>query len=393
MRRRVGVGLAVGAAGAATAVGLRVVGRALVGQTEARLCTTANLPPYHPSDRARALHESVWVADLHADSLLWGRDLRVRGTRGHVDIPRLRDGNVALQVLAATTKSPRHLNIERNDDRSDDVVLLALALGWPPATWRRLLPRALHLARRADDLAARSDGAFRVIRSRADLAAYESARRLDPRLTACLLAIEGAHALDGDPANVEVVADAGFRMMSPSHFFDNAFGGSAHGIEKGGLTDAGREMVERMEARRILVDVAHASAATIDDILAIASRPVVASHTGLRGIADNARNLTDAQARGIAATGGLLGIGFWPTACGGDDAAAIARAIRYAVDVAGIEHVGLGSDFDGAVPVPFDASGLVLLTEALIDAGFADNEIAKVMGGNARRLLAQALPG
>ena len=353
---------------------------------------TTNPPPYRASDRARALHDTLWVADLHADSLLWGRDLLERATRGQVDIPRLRDGNVALQVLAATTKSPRHLNIERNDDRSDDVVLLALALGWPPATWRHLLPRALHLAARADDLAARSDGAFRVIRSRVDLAAYEAARRLDPRLTAGLLAIEGAHALDGDPANVEVVADAGFRMMSPSHFFDNAFGGSAHGIEKGGLTDAGREMVERMEARRMLVDVAHASAATIDDILAIAGRPVVASHTGLRGVADNARNLTDDHARGIAATGGLLGVGFWPTACGGDDAAAIARAIRYAVDVAGIEHVGLGSDFDGAVPVPFDASGLVLLTEALIDTGFADDEIAKVMGGNARRLLADVLP-
>jgi microsomal dipeptidase-like Zn-dependent dipeptidase len=189
-----------------------------------------------------------------------------------------------------------------------------------------------------------------------------------------------------------VVADAGFRMMSPSHFFDTAFGGSAHGIEKGGLTDAGREMVERMEARGMLVDVAHASPTTVDDILAVAGRPVVASHTGLRGIADNTRNLTDAQARGIAATGGLLGIGFWPTACGGDDAAAIARAIRYAVDVAGIEHVGLGSDFDGAVPVPFDASGLVLLTEALIDAGFTDDEVAKVMGGNARRLLADVLP-
>ena len=69
------------------------------------------------------------------------------------------------------------------------------------------------------------------------------------------------------------------------------------------------------------------------------------------------------------------------------------RAIRYAVDVAGIEHVGLGSDFDGAVPVPFDATGLVVLTDALIDAGFADDEIAKVMGGNARRLLADVLPG
>jgi len=392
MRRRVGVALAVGAAGAAAAIGSRIVGRALVGRTEARLCVTTNPPPYRASDRARALHETLWVADLHADSLLWGRDLLERATRGQVDIPRLRDGNVALQVLAATTKSPRHLNIERNDDRSDDVVLLALALGWPPATWRRLLPRALHLAARADDLAARSDGAFRVIRSRADLAAYETARSLDPGLTAGLLAIEGAHALDGDPANVEVVADAGFRMMSPSHFFDNAFGGSAHGIAKGGLTDAGREMVQRMEARRMLVDVAHASAATIDDILAIATRPVVASHTGLRGVADNARNLTDDHARGIAETGGLLGVGFWPTACGGDDAAAIARAIRYAVHVAGIEHVGLGSDFDGAVPVPFDASGLVLLTDALIDTGFADDEIAKVMGGNVRRLLADVLP-
>jgi membrane dipeptidase len=392
MRRGLGLALALGAAGAATAVGSRLAGRALVGRTEARLCVTRSRGPYSPSERARALHQTLWVADLHADSLLWGRDLLERATRGHVDVPRLREGNVALQVFAATTKSPRHLNLDRNDDRSDDVVLLALALGWPPATWRRLLPRALHLAARADDLAARSDGAFRVIRSGGDLADYEAARSSDPRLTAGLLAIEGAHALDGDPSAVEVVADAGFRMMSPSHFFDNAFGGSAHGIEKGGLTAAGREMVQRMEARGMLVDVAHASAATIDDILAIAARPVVASHTGFRGVADNVRNLTDAQARGIAATGGLLGVGFWPTACGGDDAAAIARAIRYAVDIAGIEHVGLGSDFDGAVPVPFDATGLVVLTDALIDAGLADDEIAKVMGGNARRLLADVLP-
>jgi len=392
MRRGAGLAAATGVAAAATVVGSRLVGRALVGRTEARLCVTTNPPPYRASDRAHALHETLWVADLHADSLLWGRDLLERSERGQVDVPRLVEGNVALQVMAATTKSPRHLNLELNDDRSDDVVLLALALGWPPATWRRLLPRALHLAARADDLAARSDGRFRVIRSRDDLAAYEAARSLDPRLTAGLLAIEGAHALDGDPAAVEVVADAGFRMMSPSHFFDTAFGGSAHGIEKGGLTAAGREMVRRMEARGMLVDVAHASAATIDDILAVAVRPVVASHTGFRGVADNSRNLTDAQTRGIAETGGLLGVGFWPTACGGDDAAAIARAIRYAVDVAGVEHVGLGSDFDGAVPVPFDASGLVVLTDALIDAGMSDDEIAKVMGGNAQRLLADVLP-
>jgi len=175
VRRRLGVTLAVGAAGAATALGARVAGRALVGRTEARLCTTRTVPPYVASDRARALHERLWIADLHADSLLWGRDLLRRGDRGHVDVPRLIEGNVALQVLAVTTKSPRHLNIERNDDRSDDVLLLAIALGWPPATWRRLLPRALHLAARADAMAARSDGRFTIVRSKADLVAYDAA--------------------------------------------------------------------------------------------------------------------------------------------------------------------------------------------------------------------------
>jgi membrane dipeptidase len=389
----VGRAVTVGVAGAAAVVGSRVVGRALVARTEARLCSTNDPPPYRASERARALHERLWVADLHADSLLWGRDLLRRSDRGHVDIPRLIEGNVALQVLAVTTKSPRHLNIERNDDRSDDVILLALALAWPPATWRSLLARALHLAGRADAMAGRSEGRFTILRTQADLAAYEAVRHERPGATAGLLSIEGAHALDGDPANVEVVADAGFRMMSPSHFFDNAFGGSAHGLVQGGLTDAGREVVERMEARGMLVDVAHASGPTIDDVLGMATRPVVASHTGLRGACDNARNLTDAHARGIAETGGLLGIGFWPTASGGDDVASIVRSIRYAVDLAGVEHVALGSDFDGAVPEPFDATGLVLLTDALLEAGFNDDDVAKVMGGNARRLLADVLPG
>jgi membrane dipeptidase len=384
--------IAVGLAGAATVVGARRAGRALVGYTEARLCTTGDSPPRPASDRARALHERLWVADLHADSLLWGRDLLVRSTRGHVDVPRLIGGNVALQVLAASTKSPRHLNIDRNDDRSDDVVLLALALGWPRATWRRLLPRALHLAARADAMAARSEGRFRLIRSRTELAAYEADRQARPGITAGLLAIEGAHALDGDPANVEVVADAGFRMMSPSHFFDNTFGGSAHGVRKGGLTPAGREMVERMAARGMIVDVAHASAATIDDVLGMARRPVVASHTGVRGTRDNTRNLSDTQLRGIAGTGGVIGIGFWPVASGGNDVASIVRSIRYAVDVAGVEHVGLGSDFDGAVATPFDAAGLVGLTDALLDVGFADDDVARIMGGNVRRLLADSLP-
>ena len=316
----------------------------------------------------------------------------MRGDRGHVDVPRLVDGNVALQVFAASTKSPRHLNIERNTDDSDDIVLLAIAQGWPAATWRSLMARALHMAARADAMAERSSGRLTMIRSVADLSAHLARRTPSWPVTAGLLAIEGAHALDDDPANVDVVFDAGFRMMAPCHFFDNAFSGSAHGVEKGGLTPAGHELIRRMEARSMVVDVAHASAATIDDVLVVATRPVVVSHTGVRGVADNARNLSDDHLRGIAATGGLIGIGFWPTASGGDDAEAIARSIKHATNVAGMDHVALGSDFDGGVQTPFDATGLVQVTDALILAGFKDDEIGKVMGGNALRVLAEALP-
>ena len=142
----------------------------------------------------------------------------------------------------------------------------------------------------------------------------------------------------------------------------------------------------------MLIDLAHASSATVDDVLEIAARPVVVSHGGLRSAFESVRNLPDDQVRGIAATGGIIGIGFWPAVTGGVDVASIARAILRAIEVAGVEHVGLGSDFDGSVPVPFDASGMPLLTEALLAEGLDPASIAAVMGGNAFRLLAEALP-
>jgi microsomal dipeptidase-like Zn-dependent dipeptidase len=181
-------------------------------------------------------------------------------------------------------------------------------------------------------------------------------------------------------------------MLGLAHFVDNAFAGSAHGVEKGGLTSLGRELVERAEARSVLIDLAHASVATIDDVLAIARRPVVVSHTGVAAICPSIRNLSDRHLEAVAATGGIVGIGFFPTVCCGDDAAAVGRSIAHAVSVAGVDHVGLGSDFDGAVQVPFDVTGLVQLTDSLLSEGFAADEIRAVMGGNVRRLLGETLP-
>jgi microsomal dipeptidase-like Zn-dependent dipeptidase len=391
LARPIAAGLAVLGAAAATSAA-RVGGRALSARTERRLNQVAQKPPYGATDRAIELHRRSTVVDLHADSLLWGRDLLLRADRGHVDVPRLIEGGVALQVFAATTKVPRHLNIERNDGRSDDIRLVALVQGWPPATWRSLVARAEYLARRLREAAERSSGRLTVIRTADDLRAFLARRAVDPAIVAGLLAIEGAHALDDDPANLDRLVAAGYRMVGLTHFFDNTFAGSAHGVDKGGLTPLGRELVGRLEAAPVLVDLAHASAATIDDVLAIAVRPVVVSHTGVRGTADNARNLSDDQLRGVAATGGLVGIGFWPTATGGNDAASIGRAMVHAVGVIGADHVALGSDFDGAVPVPFDVTGLVLLTEALIAEGLADEDIMEIMGGNAVHLLTRCLP-
>jgi membrane dipeptidase len=384
------------AAGATLAVGggiaRRSVAERLSARTERRLCRVADPGPYVLSPAVADLHERLTIVDLHADSLLFGRDLLRRADRGHVDVPRLVEGNVALQVFAMATKVPRHLNIETNDDRSDDVTLVALVQGWPRASWRSLVARAEHQAARLRAMAADSGGALTLIRTAADLDAFLVRRAGDRGLVAGLLSIEGAHALDGDVANLARLDAAGYRMVGIAHFFDNAFGGSAHGVAKGGLTTAGRDLVAELERRQLIVDVAHASAATIDDVLAIATRPVVASHTGVRAVCDNTRNLSDDQLRRIAATGGLIGIGFWPTACGGESVEWIARSIAHAVAIVGADHVGLGSDFDGAVPVPFDASGMGLLTGALVGQGLDETQIAAVMGGSAIRLLRSALP-
>jgi microsomal dipeptidase-like Zn-dependent dipeptidase len=118
----------------------------------------------------------------------------------------------------------------------------------------------------------------------------------------------------------------------------------------------------------------------------------VVSHTGVAGTCANARNLTDSQLKAVARNGGIVGIGYWETATCGRDALAVARAIRHAVTVAGIAHVGLGSDFDGAVAQPFDTTGLVQVTDALLSAGFNEVEIQAIMGGNVIRLLLTTLP-
>jgi membrane dipeptidase len=343
------------------------------------------------SARASDLHRSSLVVDLHADSLLWGRDLSRRASVGHVDLPRLREGNAALQVFTIVTRFPVTASIERTDPRSPDAItLLALANGWPWRTVGSLTERVLYQAGRLRDLAAK-DGQLIVVESRDDLDHLLAQRAADRRWLGALLGIEGAHALDRDSALDEVFA-AGVRLIGLAHFFDNDYAGSAHGTEKGGLTARGRELVAKMEQRGIVVDLAHASPATIRDVLALVRKPPIVSHTGVKATCDNPRNLSDEQLRAVAAAGGVIGIGYWPTAVCGDTPAAVARAIRHAIGVVGDEHVALGSDFDGAVTTPFDTSRLDALTDAMLEAGIGERSAQRVLGENALRVLRELLP-
>ena len=349
-------------------------------------------PPYTPTKRGAALHSQLFIADLHADPLLWNRNLNERSRDGQVDVPRLLEGNVALQVFSVVTKTPKHMNTERNDDTTDDVQLLAFAQRWPPASWFSLKARALYQARKLENLAEDSDGKLVFLRTRADLEQLLAERQKDQGKVGALLSLEGMHALEGKVEAVDELYAAGFRMLGFAHFFDNDMSGSAHGMKKEGLTELGRAVVKRMEERGMTLDLAHASRKTFDDVLAMATRPVVVSHTGVKGTCDNNRNLSDSQLRAMTRNGGVVGIGYWSTATCGKDAKAIARAVRYAVSVAGIEHVGLGSDFDGAVSTPFDTAGLVEVTDALIAEGFGEGEIRKIAGENVLRVLRVNLP-
>jgi microsomal dipeptidase-like Zn-dependent dipeptidase len=375
-------------------LGLAVIGYFTVAApiADARFNANPTDPTEPVSDTAQAVHDDLMVADLHNDLLLWPRNPLVRYDRGHSDVPRLRTGGVGLQVFAAVTQVPRGRSYAGTSaDAIDQIPFLAAAQRWPVRTWTSRLERALHQARklrRATEQAKR----LTLLHTQADLANALMRRAGTPDLLATLLAVEGLHALEGDAANVDTLVDAGYRMMSLTHLHDNALGGSNTGVEKGGLTEFGETVLDRLVEQNVTIDLAHASEALIDDVLARTEAPVVVSHTGVRATCDSPRNLSDRHIEAIAAQGGVIGVGVWERAVCGDTPAATARAMRHVSDLVGVEHVALGTDFDGTVSVPIDAADLPYLTDALLDEGFAPDEIRRMMGDNVVRVLRRTLP-
>lgn len=347
------------------------------------------------SAEAQALHDRLVIGDWHSDALLWNRNLLNRARQGHTDIPRLQEGNMALQVFTTVTRSPRGQNYDHNDtEAGDNITPLFIAQLRPVRAWFSLRERALVQAEALHRAARRDPDRLRVIQTRDDLARLLENRAAGATVMGGLLGSEGGHPLEGDLANLDVLHAAGFRLMGLTHFFDNELGGSLHG-EGGsgaGLSDFGRQVVDAMMDRGMVIDVTHASPQMVRDVLQIPGTRPVLSHTGIHGHCPSPRNLPDDLVRDIAAAGGMIGIGFWSDVVCGRTPDDVAQAIVAAIALVGDDHVSLGSDWDGSVDTPFDAAHLAALTQALMDRGLSEDRIAKVMGGNMMAYLMETLP-
>ena len=359
------------------------------------------------SMEVKKFHQALFIADLHADSLLWNRDLSKRGDYGHVDVPRLIEGNVAVQAFTVVTEVPLIcIFCDHYFDIPPDLIRwLNMAQLRPLDNWFSPKERAITQAGDLKKLAEQNDS-FILITNKTKLVNYYKNRKGNE--TAGFLGLEGGHALEGEIENVEVFYKAGFRMIGLTHFFDNKLAGSATGNKKHGLTDFGRDVLAKMKEKKIILDVSHASAETIDEILTMAPNElpaIVASHVGVeKQCPRDARHLTDKQIKKIHRLKGLIGIGLYQTAVCDEELDGTIEAMAHIKEIAGVESIALGSDFDGTVTTHFDASNMVLMTQGLMERKmkkknttteervFSDEDIKKIMGENVYSFLSKHLP-
>jgi membrane dipeptidase len=331
---------------------------------------------------AAAVHAAATVADLHAHPSLNAyylrRDLgrqhrgpvRWNPLRQQLDLPRARAGG--LKVLTNCVYAPSVLPVRP----------FRAALGGFAAL-ERLCERHPELAQ--------------VARRRGDVGPIVQAGKL-----AVIHAAEGGHHVEGSLEKLAELAERGLRYLTLTHFVHNGIAQPARlpgrlffSLLRGapGLTQFGRALVRRCEELGVLVDVTHCSDRSLADVLSVATRPLLATHTGFRRFAPLERNLSDEQAREIARTGGLIGVITWNDLLGGDSVEAMADSVAHGASVAGAAHVGIGTDFDGWV---FSAKGIrdatqyPALTEALVRRGFSESELRGILGGNYLRVLGEA---
>ena len=359
----------------------------------------------------RELHHKAFVADMHNDLMEKiiedGIDIGVRNEKTHLDIPKMKEGGIDF-LLCAAFSSP---NIEPYD-------------------------QSKHVLDMIDAFYAAVDknsGEIGLALTGGDIVKINGQGKI-----AVMISIEGGQAIENDLALLRSYYRLGVRAMTLTWMNNTEWADasspdpSRYGTayykkikNHGGLTDFGREVVREMNRLGMIVDVSHTSDETTRDVLKTSTAPIIASHSSAYAIAAHNRNLNDELLKAIAKNGGVVGVNFYPPyidtsfnvryekelslivspidkATAGQKAEATKRAapplalvvehINHIVKIAGIDHTGLGSDFDGIDSTPRDledGTKLINVTRALVQEGYSDEDIFKIMGGNVLRVVTQ----
>jgi membrane dipeptidase len=364
--------------------------------------------PPDAAERARRIHASLIGVDSHIDTLqrvLNGKeDISQRLARGHVDLPRLKQAGMVAPFFAL----------------------------WVPAYYKgaEAVRRTLELRDAMQSVLDDHPGQIALATTASDVERIARAGKV-----AAVLTLEGGHQIADNLAVLRVYHRLGIRSMTLTHFRNNNWAdASTDRPQHGGLTDFGRQVVREMNRLGMIVDVSHVSDKTFYDTLAVTTKPVIASHSSCRALSDVPRNMNDDLIGALARNGGVMGINFGAGFVNGRDGAAlrqrigqavatdprlfgraldqfaaadylkeygqmrpalatlddVVRHVVHAVKIAGVDHVGIGSDWDGINSVPRgleDVSKMPALTAALLDRGFSEKDVRKILGGNFLRVL------
>ncbi len=328
-----------------------------------------------------ALHRRVCVADGHADSLMWNRDLTCASEQGHVDFPRLQEAGVKIQCFTIVTRGLPVI---------DGFSLFAMRQRWPREARATEWSRCTFQLDRLGAFCRESKGGASIAATATQLEKNLAEGRLS-----AVVGIEGGHALGGQVDRVKELYLRGVRFMSLSHLSNNELGGtSTPYFGNKPLTPHGRDVLDAMGEAGMLLDVAHASPTMLPELLTHPKARPFCSHAGVQGATKHWRNLPDAVCKAIADKGGVVGIIFAPQFVGGNTFGHVVRHLEHAVQVMGEDGVALGSDFDGMIPLPKgmrDVRDLPKLTAALLERGMPVRIVEKVLGENYRRFFGETL--
>ena len=360
--------------------------------TPAAAATNAAPPDTTFADGGAVGLPAVLARRLVAEDPLWAEALRIHYSAlvmdGHIDTPSLMlDEGYRFGERHRPLAGSAHVDLPRMVEGGLDAPFFSIYVARSYGEGPEATARAVAMMEEAERQVAGLDG-VEIARTADDVRRLTSSGQ-----KAVLMGLEGGHALQGSPDVLRQLWAGGIRYVTLTHTNTNAWADASTDAPRwGGLNDLGRDLVREMNRLGVLVDLSHVSDATFYDAVAVAEAPVILSHSSCRALFDHPRNVTDAMLRALGTNGGVLMINFYPAYLGDGrvDVETLLDQIDHAVQVAGVDHVGLGSDFDGVPSLPVgmeDATRLPWITYGLLKRGYAEGDVRKILGLNTLRAL------